>query len=176
SVNALLAIDVGGNLVFTRKIWVLLLAVVVVALSLFGAGRVAAEPQLPRIALASDNVGTLGDHDYCRGAFNVSLVAPKGKRGVVRVTLTSFGFTGNGSGWKRNPSCRFLAYLSFAGTSNLDGEVFVPVSFGPRRGERIVRDLHTGAGPAMVAVGTVAINNPIRVQQGYVSRFFTQVP
>ncbi|NDZ92970.1 enoyl-CoA hydratase [Streptomyces sp. SID6673] len=163
---------------FTRKIWVLLLALVVAALSLLGAGRVAAEPQLPRIAIYSDNFGTVGDHNNCRGALNVGVIAPKGKRGTIRVTVTSFGFTGDGTGWTRNPKCRFLLRLTqWSAKYPVGKEEFYPVAFGPRRGERFVRELHPGSGIGSFNVATYAINQPVQVPQSYGgSGFLATVP
>ncbi len=159
-----------------RKMCAVVVAVVVGALSLLGAGSAVAEPQLPRIATYTENVGTVGDHDYCRGAFNVGMVAPKGTRGVVRVTLKSFGFTGNGIGWKRNPKCRFLVGLNVSGTRTIGQEIFFPVAFGPRAGEKVVRDVRPGSGPGAVGVGTYAINNPVRVQLSYGTAYYMMVP
>lgn len=161
-----------------RKLAVLLVVIATAGLSLLGAGRVAAEPQLPRITLYSENFGTAGDHDYCRGAVRVGVVAPKGKRGVIRVTLTSYGFTGKGPGWKRDPNCRFLLYMSeISAKYPLGREHFSKVSFGPRPGSKIVRELHPGSGPGSFGVGTYAINQPVRVPQSYGgSGFLAVVP
>ena len=159
-----------------RKICALVVAVVVGALSLLGAGSAVAEPQLPRIVQYSENIGTFGDHDYCRGAFNVGLVAPKGSRGVVRVTLRSLGFSGTGPGWRRDPNCRFLADLEFTNGRAFMKQKYVPVSFGSRPGQTVVRHLRTGPGAVQIRVSPLAINNPAHPVQGYGAAFYTVVP
>ncbi|MFW0783710.1 enoyl-CoA hydratase [Gordonia sp. CPCC 206044] len=159
-----------------RKFGVMLVALVVAGLTMAGVGAAAAEPQLPRVVQYSENIGTFGDHDFCHGTFNVGMVAPKGKRGVIRLTLTSFGFTGNGAGWKRNPRCRVLMDINYASPSVGAREIFVPATFGPRRGDKVVRDIYTGSGPAVLSVWPYAAHNPLRVSQGYGSTFYTVVP
>ncbi|MGC5258162.1 enoyl-CoA hydratase [Gordonia sp. DT218] len=159
-----------------RKICVLLSVMLVGALSWLGVGTAAADRPLPKVSQYSDNIGTFGDHDFCHGAFNVGLSTPTGKRGIVRVTLTSFGFTGNAPGWKRNPKCRFLVNLNHTGSAVFSKDMFVPVAFGPRPGQKVQRDLRTGSGVAWIAVATYAANNPVRALQSYGSAFYTVVP
>ncbi|MGC5258161.1 enoyl-CoA hydratase [Gordonia sp. DT218] len=161
-----------------RRLCALLLVAAIVSLSWLGTGTASAEPQLPKIVLSTLNFGTFGDHDYCHGALNVGAVAPRGKSGVVRVTVTSFGFTGNGPGWKRNPKCRFLLYMSQISGSAIAGkEFFYPVGFGPRPGEKVVREIRAGPGPVSMSVATYALDKPVRVPQTYGgSGFLTVVP
>ncbi|WP_164473815.1 DUF1990 family protein [Gordonia insulae] len=145
-------------------------------LSLLGAGRVAAEPQLPRVIQYSENIGTVGDHDFCRGSLNLGTVAPKGKRGVVRLTVTSFGFTGNGPGWKRDPNCRFR--LNYAVISAAVGYrwISVPVSFRARPGQKFVREVYTGSGLVDLTVGTAPLHDGKGAPQSFASSIYTIVP
>jgi hypothetical protein len=151
-----------------RKMCAVVVAVVVGALSLLGAGSAVAEPQLDRITIPSDNFGTVGDHASCRGALHVGAIAPKGKRGTVRITVTSYGFVGNGAGWAKNPKCRFLLRLTqWSAKYPLGRETFHPVAFGPKRGEKFVRDLNPGSGVGSFNVASYAINSPVQIPQSY---------
>ncbi|MFW0797733.1 enoyl-CoA hydratase [Gordonia sp. CPCC 205515] len=158
-----------------RKFGALFGAFVVGSMAWMGAGSAAAEPQLPRVMLYSENLGSFGDHAFCHGAYNIGLVAPKGKRGTVRLTLTSFGFTGSGSAWARDPHCRFKVQVSYNASSGLGKYFYVPVSFGPRPGQRVVRDVYTGSGPAHIGVGSVSSNN-VAALQSYGTSIITVVP
>ncbi|AZG47040.1 hypothetical protein D7316_03647 [Gordonia insulae] len=162
---------------FNRKLSALAVVVVMGAMTWLGAGTASAEPQLPRLTTAfTDNVGTLGDHDSCRGAFNVGMVTPKGKRGIVRFTLTSFGFTGDGAGWRRDPRCRFLVNISSTSGKAYARQTFFKVSFGSRKGEKVVRDIHTGSGLALLTIATFASITKARVPQGYGNTMYTVIP
>ncbi|GAA3709386.1 enoyl-CoA hydratase [Gordonia hankookensis] len=158
-----------------RKNLALLLVAGIGALSWFGTGTVAAEPQLPKFSTTGDNFGTFGDHDFCRGAVNLGLTAPKGKHGVVRVTLTSFGFMGSGRGWARNPVCRVLMVATQTSGNSVLKQTPMPVAFGPRRGQKVTRDIVTGPGVALVSVIPYTTKLP-RISQGNGAGAYVLVP
>ncbi len=59
-----------------KRLVCVVLAVIVVAAGLvLGGGQGSAAPQLPRITVTGDNMGTFGDHSYCRGVLHVGLTA-----------------------------------------------------------------------------------------------------
>ncbi len=137
-----------------------------------GGGAADAAPQakpLPYYSGTGNNFGTFGDHDACRGALNVGLTSPK--RGVVRVKITSFGLTGDGAGWKRNPRCSVVLIIATFGH-----EEFMPVTFGPKRGETASKDIHTGSGVVPLSIAPHAKNTPIRVPVGYGFGSYVLVP
>lgn len=159
-----------------RLVGVVLAVIVVAAGLVLGGGQGSAAPQLPRITVTGDNMGTFGDHSYCRGVLHVGLTAAPSKRGVVRVTLTSSGFTGNGAGWKRNPVCKLLI-----GTVHTSGIAyakwnFFNADFGPRRGQRVVHDIRTGSGVVQFQAVSYARNSPVRVMQSYGVSHYMLVP
>ena len=149
-----------------RKSVVLVMGMLVAALSAGGEGVANADRPLPRLTVYSENLGTFGDHDYCRGAVHVGLTAPTAKRGIVRLTLRSHGFTGNGIGWKRNPHCRALLVVATTSGAAPYKETLVPVSFGAKAGERVVRDIRSGSGPVNVGITPYATTTPVRTPQG----------
>jgi hypothetical protein len=149
------------------------IAATVMAAAAVTGGSVVAAPagaappprDVPFFTAIGANFGTFGDHDFCRGSLNVRLSSPK--RGVTRVTLTSFGFTGNGPGWAKNPRCRVLVGISnVAGFVTLN-EAFVPATFGPKPGDKAIRDIATGSGPRQLVIGTYVPNTAIRTPQSY---------
>lgn len=156
-------------------------ATAVVAAALTG-GVVAAAPagaapaprDLPVFAPFGQNFGTFGDRDFCRGSLNVRISSPK--RGVARVTLTSFGFTGNGPGWAKNPTCGLL--IGVVATNGLFqiGETFFPAAFGPRPGAQVTHDIATGSGLRSFGVGSYARNTPVRLLQSYGTGIYFIVP
>ncbi len=129
-----------------------------------GANAAPAPRPLPHYTSTGDNFGFFGDHDYCRGSVHVTLTSPK--RGVLKATLTSFGFTGNGAGWARNPRCSSLIMLS-NGASLIPQEKFLRATFGRKPGETQSLELRTGSGAVQVMIGAYALNTPVRVLQGY---------
>lgn len=132
------------------------------------------EKPIPGIATYGNNFGTFGDHDFCRGSLNIRLGSVK--RGVVRVTLTSFGFTGNGPGWKKNPRCRVLIGVNNSnGLFNLS-EKFFPATFGAKRGDKVTQDVVTGSGLRLLGVSSYAANSPVRLPQAYGAGFYLIVP
>ncbi|MCP2176193.1 enoyl-CoA hydratase [Williamsia maris] len=132
------------------------------------------EKPIPGIALYGNNFGTFGDHDFCRGTVNYRFTSPK--RGIARLTLTSNGFTGNGSGWKKNPTCRVLFIATQISPASLYRETFIPAAFGSKPGQKITRDLRTGSGLAEVGVASYASNSPVRVLQGALAVSYLTVP
>jgi len=146
-------------------------ATAVVAAAVTG-GVVAAAPAgaaptpkpVPSLPLYGDTIGVVGDHDFCRGAVTFRFTSPK--RGVARLTLTSRGFTGDGAGWKKNPTCRSLFIATHVSATALNAETFIPVAFGARPGERVVKDIATGSGLVGFNVNPYALNTPVRVPQG----------
>ncbi|WP_233752097.1 hypothetical protein, partial [Gordonia mangrovi] len=113
---------------------------------------------------------------YCHGTLNARLTAPKGKRGVVRVTVTSFGFTGSGTGWKKNPRCTVVIGTSHISAIAFNEEHFFAATFGPRRGVSVSRDIVTGSGLVQFGVIPYTKNSPVRARQGYGVGFFVLVP
>lgn len=158
-----------------RSLAVLILSICVAVAALVGAGPANAAPrELPRLAITGDNFGTYGDHDYCRGALGTSLTSPK--PGVLRVTLRSFGFTGNGKGWARNPHCTVLIGYTYTSVRNLRGELWDRVTFAARPGQRVTRDIPTGSGLVALVIGTYSVNSPVRAMQGPGVSFYPIVP
>lgn len=158
----------------------LVAAVAVTAAALTG-GALAAAPasaappkDIPKLSLYSENIGAFGDHDFCRGAFNVRLSSPK--RGVTRVTLTSFGFTGNGIGWMKNPKCKLLIGTTFTSAKAFNREGFFPAVFGTKRGEKVTHDIATGSGLVQLGLVPYAANSPVWVFQGYGSGYYYIAP
>ncbi|MDL9936485.1 enoyl-CoA hydratase [Gordonia sp. ABSL1-1] len=140
-----------------------------------GAGE-AAPRQLLRVTGLGDSFGTYGDHANCHGALNVGLTATPHKPGWVRVMLTSFGFTGEGRSWRKDPNCRILvghAMDSSLGYGRFD---FWPASFGPKRGQRAVHDVRVGSGLALFGIATYQLHNPVRVPQSYGINYYVIVP
>ncbi|MCK8613016.1 enoyl-CoA hydratase [Gordonia sp. C13] len=142
--------------------------------SLVGAGQASAAP-IPHFP-ASTSFGTFGDHSFCHGVLRVDVDAPPKKRGVVRVTVTSLGFTGIGATWKRNPNCRMRINTLYNGSAGFGREKWVTASFGPRRGEKKVWEVATGSGPASIGLTTYSVNSPVRVRQGYNGGAYVLVP
>ena len=132
------------------------------------------EKPIQSFALYGNNFGTFGDHDFCRGSVNFRFTSPK--RGVTRLTLTSNGFTGNGAGWKKNPSCRVLFIVTQTSATSLLRETYVRGAFGVKPGEKVSRDLRTGSGLASISVAPYAVNSPVRVPQGPGGAAYLLVP
>ena len=140
-----------------------------------GVGESAAAPaQLPRVTTTGNDFGMFGDHAYCHGTVNVGLTSPK--RGVVRVTLASHGFTGTGASWKRDRNCRVLVAATYTSGKGYGIEKFVPASFGPRAGERKTFDVATGSGLVEFSVVPYARKSAVRAPQGYGYGAYVIVP
>ncbi|GGF15633.1 hypothetical protein GCM10007298_09570 [Williamsia phyllosphaerae] len=122
------------------------------------------EKPVQGVTLYSNTVATFGDHDFCRGSANARYTSPK--RGVLRLTLTSNGFIGNGAGWKKNPKCRVLFIASQVSSVSLLGETFIPATFGSKPGQKITRDVRTGSGLVQFGLAPYSANSPVRVLQG----------
>ncbi|WP_083876406.1 enoyl-CoA hydratase [Gordonia namibiensis] len=150
-------------------------SVVAASASLAGVGQASAAP-IPHIYGSGSSFTTFGNHSFCHGVVDVRADAPPKKRGVVRVTATSLGFTGNGASWKRNPKCRVLFGTLYNGSGGLNKEQWVTGSFGPRKGEKKVWEVRTGSGPASVGVATYSASSPVRLQQGYGTGIYLLVP
>lgn len=140
-----------------------------------GFGQASAAP-IPQVTFTGYNFGTFGDHSYCRGAINVTADTSPKKRGVVRVTARSHGFTGQGASWKRNPKCRVLLWNVYNSVRGINLEKFVAVSFGSRAGETKVWEIPSGSGPVSLGITAVAANSPVRVPSGYGSTIYMLVP
>lgn len=158
-----------------RLIVVAVSVAVIVVASLTGAGPASAAP-IPQVSTTGYNFGIFGDHSYCRGAVSATVDAPKGKRGVVRVTVRSHGFTGDGASWKRNPKCRVLFGNYYTSARGYNLEKWVTATFGPRAGEKKVWEINTGSGPASLGFGGFSPNSPVRVPSGYGSTIYMLVP
>ena len=92
------------------------------------------------------------------------------------MTLTSFGFTGNGRGWAQNPRCGLLIGVITTNGLFQIGEKFFPLEFGTRPGEKVSRDIETGSGLRTFGVASYARNSPIRVLQSYGTALYFVVP
>ncbi|SCC61283.1 hypothetical protein GA0061091_1503 [Gordonia sp. v-85] len=149
--------------------------VLALASALSGVGQASAAP-IPQVTFTGYNFGTFGDHSYCRGAINVTADSAPKKRGVVRVTARSHGFTGQGASWKRNPKCRVLRWNVYNSVRGINLEKFVTVSFGTRSGETKTWEIPSGSGPVSLGITAVAANSPIRVPSGYGSTIYMLVP
>ncbi|MDL9936487.1 enoyl-CoA hydratase [Gordonia sp. ABSL1-1] len=143
-----------------------------------GAGAGEASPLRPlwKSTGLSDNFGTVGDHANCRGAMHIDLYATPHKPGYVRVSLTSFGFIGDGPGWRKDPHCRFLVGHAMRSSLGLERWAFWPASFGPKRGQRVMHDVRVGSGLAVFGIGTFQLHNPVRVPLSYGVNYYTIVP
>lgn len=146
-----------------RRLIVVCLAALVASVATFaGTGSSQSAPLPLQFAVLGDNFGTIGNHSFCRGAINVRLSVPKGKKGVVRVTATSHGFTGDGPGWRRNPVCRMVLGTEFISARGYLVPKYSNVAFGPKPGTRVVQDVHTGSGPVAIETRTYAPNSGFR--------------
>lgn len=121
------------------------------------------EKPIPGFTYYGDDFGTFGNHDFCRGSLHTRFSSPK--RGVTRVTLTSFGFTGNGAGWRRNPRCSVLIGVTNSNGLFMLSEKYFPATFGARGGEKITVDIVTGSGFREIGVAGYALNTPVRLPQ-----------
>ncbi|MGW6036797.1 enoyl-CoA hydratase [Gordonia terrae] len=158
-----------------KKLAIVVLLAAFAAAMVSGVGQATAAP-IPNIALYGNNLGTMGDHSYCRGTVNVTIRTPQNERGVVRVTARSAGFGGEGASWKRNPKCRVLFQTRYTSLRGYALDKWTTAAFGPRRGETKVWDVPTGPGPATIGVTTSAINNPVRTPTGALLVFHMLVP
>ncbi|KQR99454.1 hypothetical protein ASG12_01080 [Williamsia sp. Leaf354] len=139
------------------------------------AAPVAPAPKpLQRLSVYGETLFTVGDHDFCRGSFTFSYSSPK--RGVLRLTLRSNGFTGNGRGWQKNPKCRTLVITTHISGNALFKETPFVAEFGRKPGEKVTRDIATGSGLVSFGVGTYAIGGPVRLPQSYPLGSYVIVP
>lgn len=127
---------------------------------------------LQQLNLYGNNLSAIGNHSHCRGAIHIGFSAPKGKRGHVRATFTSHGFTGDGSTWNRNPHCR--VGLSINVWSGAPRFYNTSVTFGAKRGERIVHDIRTESGLAMVSIAPRAPGSNVSLPTAV--QIYTVVP
>ena len=154
---------------------VLIASALVVSGLISGTGTGAAAPELPRLANNGDQFLTAGNHSFCHGVLHVSLTAAP-KRPGHRVALTSRGFTGQGSSWKRNPVCNLLVGTVHDSAVAYSKWNFFNADFGPKRGQRVVRDIWTGSGVVLFQLATYARNNPVRARQSWGVSYYTLVP
>lgn len=151
-------------------------AVVAMFSVLFGGGNASATP-MQNFSTNGTTFGTFGDHSFCRGAITYKVDGVAKKRGVVRVTATSHGFSGQGPSWFRNPNCRVLFRSAFTSSRGLDLEKWTIGSFGSRPGQKKVWEVVTGSGLATVGITTYAVNSAVRVPQAPAGpAFFMAVP
>lgn len=159
-----------------QKILVMVVCLAVVtAASLAGIGHATAAP-IQYLSTTGNNFGTFGNHSFCRGSLHIGLDAPAGKRGIVRVTATSHGFTGNGPSWKRNPHCKLLINNVYTGGRGLYRDKWVTAVFGPRAGEKKSWDVPTGSGLVVFTVNTHADAGAVRPMQSYGFGAYVLVP
>lgn len=143
--------------------------------SFVGSGNATAAP-LQQWRTTGDTFETFGDHSFCRGAVTLNIDAPPKKRGVVRVTATSRGFTGNGPTWNRTPRCRILFLTAYTSIRGLSLEKWTTGSFGRKAGEKKVWEVPTGSGVASIYVSTYSANSPVRLHQGLGAGGYYLVP
>jgi len=129
---------------------------------------------IPGVPVYGNVLNTFGDHDYCRGGIALRYTSPK--RGVVRLTMTSNGFTGNGAGWRKNPRCGVLIGVNNSNGLFTVSEKFFPATFGAKRGEKLVKDIVTGSGFREIGVASYARNTPVRVVQSFGVGLFGIIP
>ena len=159
-----------------RTVLPLTVVFVAVCAILFGAGHASAAP-MQNFSTNGTTFGTFGDHSFCRGAITYRVDAVAKRRGVVRVTATSHGFSGQGPSWVRSPKCRVLFRSAFTSVRGLDLEKWTTGSFGPKPGQKKVWEVLTGSGLATVGITTYAVNSPVRVPQAPAGpAFFMVVP
>ncbi|WP_168704886.1 enoyl-CoA hydratase [Gordonia paraffinivorans] len=137
-----------------------------IMLSAGGVG-VSSAASIPQVSTTGNDFGMFGDHSFCRGSVRVTLDAPEKTRGIVRVTVRSHGFTGEGASWKRNPKCRIKFASIYTRARAYYAYKWNTVSFGPRRGETKTRDVHTGSGLVGFTVSAYSANSPVAVPQSY---------
>lgn len=135
-----------------------------------------AAPQLQRLSFYGETVGTFGDHAFCRGALHVSMTATPGKRGWVRLGLISAGFIGNGAAWARDPHCRVLIGANVTSARSYAVDHFFRGTFGPRPGQRLIRDLPASSGLTYITVIAYSINSPVRTPQSLGTSHYVLVP
>lgn len=148
---------------------------VATVLVIAGVGQAGAAP-IQHLSTTGNNFGTFGDHSFCRGSINIGLDSPPGKRGVVRVTATSHGFTGNGPSWERNPRCKLLINNVYTGGRGLYRDKWVTATFGPRPGEKKSWDVPTGSGLVVFTVNTHSDAGAVRPLQSYGFGAYLLVP
>lgn len=159
-----------------KKLVVLFTAFALAAgVGFIGGGPAAAAP-LQQWRTTGDTFETFGDHSFCRGAVTLRIDAPPKKRGVVRVTATSRGFTGNGPTWNRTPRCRILFLTAYTSVRGLSLEKWTTGSFGRKAGEKRVWEVSTGIGIASIYVSTYSANSPVRLHQGLGAGGYYLVP
>lgn len=161
-----------------RHVWRIIAALLVAGVCVLApvtAGVSKAAPQqLPRLTTTGNDFGTFGDRNYCRGSVNVGITSPR--RGVLRLTLTSHGFTGSGPRWSRERSCGVLFIATHTSAIAWAKETVIPATFRSRPGQRVVRDIATGSGLVSFAVNPYARNSPVRAPQGYGFGAYVVVP
>lgn len=133
----------------------LLLAVLAADAGL-GAGTASARPaEAPRLAIAGDDIWTVGNHDNCRGPIRVSAKTDPRQPGKLFVTYRPGRFTGDGPGWARNPVCTTRVFANWTIPARYHWSA--PVSAGPRGGKPVTQVLRTGAGLHGIGFATPAV-------------------
>lgn len=141
---------------------VLLVTVLAGLLSLFvgGAGVASARPaEAPRLAIAGDDIWTLGNHDNCRGPIRVSVKTDPRQPGRVFATYHPGRFTGDGPGWARNPVCKVRVQANWTFPAMLFASK--PVIAGPRGGAPVTQVLRTGPGLFGMGFATPYPHKPV---------------
>lgn len=156
-----------------RRAGLLLAGMMTLAGLILGSGTAGAAPELPRLAVTGDAVPTLGDHAGCRGVLRTSLTAVK--PGLLRVRLTSAGFTGDGRNWARDPICRVLIGYTWTSGRTLRAEAWQRAAIPARPGYTLTLDIPTGPGLVALVIGTYAPNTPVRVPLSPGTSFYVVV-
>lgn len=131
-------------------------------------------PQLARLTTTGNDFGLFGDRAYCHGTVNVGLTSAR--PGVVRLTLTSHGFTGSGPAWARDPHCGVLFVATHTSANAFMKETFIPATMRSSAGQQITRDIATGSGVVEFSVVPYAKRGPLRALQGYGYGAYVVVP
>ncbi|MCR5980185.1 enoyl-CoA hydratase [Gordonia jinghuaiqii] len=162
-----------------RKLTLTTIAAVVATVTcltgLLGMGQASAAP-IAQLTTTGNDFGTFGNHSFCRGSVHIGLQAPARKPGVVRVTATSHGFTGDGTSWKRTPRCKVVFRTIFTSARGYLLHHWTPASFGPRPGEKRTWDVHTGSGVVSFTVNTTHAKGELINQQSAGFGAFLAVP
>lgn len=125
-----------------------------------GAGTAAARPvEAPRLAIAGDDIWTVGNHDNCRGPIRVSAKTDPRQPGKVFVTYRPGQFTGDGPGWRRNPVCTVRAHANWTFPATIRPSA--PIVAGPRGGKAVTQVLRTGSGLQGMGFGTAFPHKPV---------------
>lgn len=144
----------------TLLVLVATVAAALVSLVTGTSGAASARPaEAPRLAIAGDDIWTLGNHDNCRGPIRVSVKTDPRQPGKVFTTYHPGRFTGDGPGWARNPVCKVRVQANWTFPAMLFASK--PVIAGPRGGAPVTQVLRTGPGLFGMGFATPYPHKPV---------------